>query len=254
MPVAIDLRDLNPLDQTSRLPLYAQLADMLADRIRRSQSKFAGLLLPTEKEMADHFEVSRPTVRQAMEQLRVAGLIYRRSGQGTFVSPLRASRDMGQIVQFELLPPDRDVEFKLVQRERVAASPDVAKIFEMQVGEQLERITRLRFIDGKIFAFEERFVPVHIGIKITDHALESEAGAIFVRRLIDGRNGNVAFRFGAIPAPPPLAKMLRTKVGAPLLSSRHTYFASKDKPVLHGTIYFRGDRYDFGFRAPIHGI
>ena len=252
--VAIDLRDLSPLDQTSRLPLYAQLAEMLADRIRRSQSKFAGLLLPTENELARHFEISRPTVRQAMEQLRMAGLIHRRSGRGTFVSPPRASRDMGQIVQFELLPPDRDVEFKLVRRERVAAPQEVAGIFELQAGEQVERITRLRFIDGKIFAFEERFVPVHIGMKITDHVLETEAGVIFVRPLIDGQNGNVAFRFGAIPAPPHLAKTLRTKVGAPLLSSRHTYFASKDKPVLHGVIYFRGDRYDFGFHAPIHGM
>ncbi|MEI9925303.1 MAG: hypothetical protein WDN50_19085 [Bradyrhizobium sp.] len=80
------------------------------------------------------------------------------------------------------------------------------------------------FIDGKIFAFEERFVPVHIGLEITDHVLETEAGVTFVRRLIDGQNGNVAFRFGAIPAPPHLAKTLRTKVGGPAaLKSAHLF-------------------------------
>lgn len=253
MQAAVNLREVGQLDDSSRLPLYVQIANSLSERIRTSQSELAGLLLPSEKEIEAHFQVSRPTVRQAMAQLHTEGLITRGRGRGTFVAPPRASRDLGRIVQFELMPPSRAIKFKLLDRERVEADSQVCALFRLDQGKTVERITRLRFIEGEIFAYEERFVPVDIAAKITNDALESEAGAIFVRQLINGENGNVSFRFSAIPAPAHLAKILKMKVDAPLLSSEHTYFASQDVPVLTGVIYFRGDRYDFGFRAPIHG-
>jgi GntR family transcriptional regulator len=250
---AVDLRELKPLDPGSRLPLYAQIADLLADKIRESQAEKAGLMLPSEKEIEAHFKVSRPTVRQAMAQLHTEGLITRGRGKGTFVSPPHVSRDLGQVVQFELMPAGRDVEFRLLKRERIKAEASIQRLFGLADGEPIERITRARFIKTKIFAYEERFVPIPVASQISDSALESEAGAVIIHQLTDAKNGGVAFRFRAIPAPARLAKILRMKVGAPVLSSEHTYYTAKDTPFLVGTIYFRGDRYDFGFRAPIYG-
>ena len=43
---AFHLGDLDALDSASRLPLYAQLAEMLAKRIRSSQDRLAGRALP----------------------------------------------------------------------------------------------------------------------------------------------------------------------------------------------------------------
>lgn len=253
MSNSINFRNLPPLDQSSRLPLYAQLANTLSTKIRKSQLKLAGQLLPSEMELAAHFSISRPTVRQAMEQLRAEGLIFRGRGKGTFVSPPRASRDLGQIAEFELMPPSRNIEFRLLQREHINASIEMRALFKMPSDAVIQRITRLRFIDDQIFAYEERFAPLEIASKISDASLENEAGVTFIRNLMHGDGGNVAFRFSAIPATQFLADMLQMKVSAPVLSSEHTYFSSDNSPILHGTIYFRGDRYDFGFRAPLRG-
>ena len=49
-------------------------------------------LLPQERELAETFQVSRTTVRQALQSLIEDGLIYSIRGQGTFVSKGRIPR------------------------------------------------------------------------------------------------------------------------------------------------------------------
>jgi len=250
---AFELRNLRGLDPSSRLPLYAQLADLFAGRIRDSQAKLAGKALPSELETAAHFKISRPTVRQAMGQLLSEGLIVRGRGRGTFVAPPHASRDLGRAFEFDLLPANHRVEFRLLSRAKVPAPPEVSAALRLGVGEKVERITRLRLADGELFAFEDRFLPLTYSRKITHSMLTKEAGVVFARRLIEGANGRVQFRVQAMMADAKIARLLKMKKGAPLLSSEHTYLAPDGTPVLHGTVLFRGDRYDFRFQAPVHG-
>jgi GntR family transcriptional regulator len=252
--LALNLQDFAGLDSASRLPLYAQLADMLAKRIRASQAKLAGRALPSEVETSAYFKISRPTVRQAMSQLLSEGLIVRGRGRGTFVAPPHASRDLGRAFEFDVLPANHRIEFRLVARERVVPRPEIVELFKLRPGEQIERITRLRLVDDEVFGFEERFLPLRYAAKITDAILKREAGVVFARRLIEGSNGRVEFRVRATSADGKIARLLKMKKGAPLLSSEHTYFMPDGTPILHGLVLFRGDRYDFSFQAPVHGV
>jgi GntR family transcriptional regulator len=254
VPSAIDLAELGVLDGGSRLPLYAQLAGILSKRIRQRQAALAGCVLPSELETAAHFKISRPTVRQAMSQLHSEGLIIRGRGRGTFVAPPRASRDLGRAFEFDLLPANHNVEFRLLKRERILPGPAIRELFKLGRDEPVERIGRVRLANGAIFGIEERFLPVRYAAAITDSILEREAGVVFARRLIEGDNGRVVFRVRAIPADAQSASLLKVKRGAPLLSSEHTYYGRDAEPVLHGTVLFRGDRYDFSFQAPVHGM
>lgn len=67
-----------------RPALYEQLAAELRSAIDAGDYP-PGELLPSETALAARYEVSRPTVRQAMAQLRVEGLIISRMGKGSFV-------------------------------------------------------------------------------------------------------------------------------------------------------------------------
>ena len=251
---AIDLKELGDLDGASRLPLHAQLAGILSARIRARQSKLAGRALPSEAQTAAHFKISRPTVRQAMGHLLSEGLIVRGRGRGTFVAPPRASRDLGRAFEFDLLPANHRIEFRLLDRERIVPVPAIRALFKLRRDEQIERITRLRLANKTIFGIEERFLPLRFSSEISNTILEREVGVVFARRLIDGDNGQVVFRVRAIPADAKYARLLKTKKGASLLSSEHTYHSPDGTPVLHGAVLFRGDRYDFSFQAPVHGV
>lgn len=67
-------------------PKYQEIAEDLRKRIRSGE--FApGAKLPTEDDLRDEYRASRNTIRQAVEILAREGLVARRQGQGTFVTP-----------------------------------------------------------------------------------------------------------------------------------------------------------------------
>jgi len=73
------------LDHTSPVPLYHQLAELLRARIRSGRYP-VGSKLPPETALASSFGIGRPTVRQALEELRRLKLVVARRGSGTYVT------------------------------------------------------------------------------------------------------------------------------------------------------------------------
>jgi GntR family transcriptional regulator len=69
----------------SQVPRYLEIADLLRRRIARGEWQ-AGLKVPSNEELMQEFEVSRVTVRQAVDVLAREGLLKARQGTGTFVS------------------------------------------------------------------------------------------------------------------------------------------------------------------------
>ena len=72
------------LDKNAQLPLYAQLMKEIKEQIQNGMYK-PGSKIPTEIELANHYQVSRITVRRTIEELCAQGLLIKRQGKGTFV-------------------------------------------------------------------------------------------------------------------------------------------------------------------------
>lgn len=86
--------------------LYQRIAETLADRI--ADGRFPpGSRLPTERELAEEFKVSRPTIREAMIALKLRGLVAARQGSGIYVvdtrPPLTSSESELDVGAFELI-------------------------------------------------------------------------------------------------------------------------------------------------------
>lgn len=64
---------------------YQEIVDYLTEKMQSGAYREHDRL-PTEQELSEQFEVSRPTVVRAMEFLRSAGLVYRIQGKGTFAA------------------------------------------------------------------------------------------------------------------------------------------------------------------------
>src|SRR5215831_6398023 len=79
------------LDRVGSVPLYTQIADALRTDIRSGHYP-PGVALPSERKLMDRFGVTRATIRNALAQLRVEGLLTIERGAGAFVrmpSPVR---------------------------------------------------------------------------------------------------------------------------------------------------------------------
>ena len=82
------------------VPLYQQLSEKIKQQITDGKLK-AGDKLMTEAEFSQHFEVSRITVRKAIELLADDGFVVRKQGIGTFVAEKKLHRVVdNQIISF----------------------------------------------------------------------------------------------------------------------------------------------------------
>ena len=77
------------INKQSRIPFYYQLADILRDVIQESASETKTEFLPSENELVQTYQVSRSTVRQALNLLEREGLIHKAKGKGTFIAKHR---------------------------------------------------------------------------------------------------------------------------------------------------------------------
>ena len=101
------------LSETNPLPLYAQLAAVLRQRIIRGEWK-EGDRLPSHGELTREFTVARVTVRQAISILERDGVVKSRRGRGTFVAAQPGSRRrlpmhatlMSMLTMMQAIPPD----------------------------------------------------------------------------------------------------------------------------------------------------
>jgi DNA-binding FadR family transcriptional regulator len=129
------------IDQEISPRLYQQIADRIAASIH--QGKFGiGARLPAERDLADQFEVSRPTVREALIALEIAGLVEVRTGSGTYVSPRarseastkEASKDAGPSA-FEIIEARRAIEPSMAAQAAVKATKEDVKLITEALAE-----------------------------------------------------------------------------------------------------------------------
>ncbi|HEY6334993.1 MAG TPA: FadR/GntR family transcriptional regulator [Alphaproteobacteria bacterium] len=124
-----------PLQPLETQRLYQQAAGQIRALIRAGEYA-PGARLPPERELAKRLGVSRPTVREAMIALEIAGMIEIRAGAGIFVSDksTRGSRALLPALDagpspFDLLEARRLLECESVERAaRFASDDDLASI------------------------------------------------------------------------------------------------------------------------------
>lgn len=247
----LNMQDMPALEARSYVPLYAQLAERFATVIRRSHASLVGAALPSEAECTDYFKVSRPTVRQAMAQLLNEGLILRGRGKGTFVAPQRINHDLSHAFEDEMRVAQRAVAFELLDRKTIEAPEAVAQALRLEPDAKVERIRRLRLLEGKVFGFEERFVAAERAGRISDAALNEKAIVSLIRDFTLEAPARFSLTISSVRANAEYARLLDVPRGAPLLSSQHTYFLASGEPVLHGTVLFHGENYQFTVQTDI---
>lgn len=126
-------------------PLYKQLVAVLRAEILKGVHS-VGQNLPTESELCARFDVSRPTVREALRELRTAGLVESRRGSGTtVVSPPRSQSYVHEAGSIADLSQYAATRWEIVSNEMVAVDGDIATRLRSQPGERWLRIEANRY-------------------------------------------------------------------------------------------------------------
>ncbi|TSH88916.1 GntR family transcriptional regulator [Verticiella sediminum] len=131
--------------RTTRTPAYQLIVRELLSEIQEGQWA-VGERLPTEAELCERFQVSRFTVRAALAELEADGVISRRARIGTVVTAAarRANYAVSVGSLSELLKFLDSTQVRVLKREDVIASRDLAQELGCAVGERWVRLQAVR--------------------------------------------------------------------------------------------------------------
>ncbi len=148
---AIPVNVLSPVDATSSVARYRQIADRLASHVMDARP---GTRLPSEPEIVAHLGVSRATATQALRELERRGLVIRRQGKGTFVADTeRAIRtnEARALPSFseDLHRAGRSTRERVIALEIVAADDEIVAHLGVPLGADVWRAERVIVSDGE---------------------------------------------------------------------------------------------------------
>ena len=123
-----------PLPESSRLPLWFQIAERLKTAIRRGEFK-PGDILPSEAQLNEVFAISRATSRAALNELENDGLIVRRSGKGSIVLRSRVDQPAEESSNFaeDMRRRGFKASYRTQSAGRLRANHEVAEALEVKV-------------------------------------------------------------------------------------------------------------------------
>jgi GntR family transcriptional regulator len=131
--------------QSDPRPLYARVETQIAVEIANGQFP-VGSRLPAEDDLVKRFHVSRRTVRKAIQNLTVRGLVEIWRGTGTFVTMPRITQELTELTGLveDMQALGHNPTARLIDRTVVAAGEDVARQLALPAGTRAMRIRPVR--------------------------------------------------------------------------------------------------------------
>ncbi len=243
--MAIELRPI----KTTNLPLHYQAQQYLRDLIRAGTYQ-PGQKLPPEGTFAEQLGISRPTLREALHNLEADGIIVRKHGVGTFVSPARADRlesGLEVLESLEHIANRMGLKTRMGQlriEERIPQPEEQASL-ECGPQERLLSVARTILVGSKPVAYLFDLVPSrYLSQDDLDERFHGSVLDIFLQR---GRPA-LAYSFtrlASVAADSDLARQLGVARRTPLMRLVARLFSQDDQVVDYSISNFVPDYFDF---------
>jgi len=238
----VSLREaVGPLQKSDPTPLYLQLQKVLRAAIVENFVA-AEDAIPTERELADDFSVSRITVRKALQGLVTEGLLTRRHGAGTFVTGARVDKNFSKLSSFseDMRARGRSPSSTWINKSAGTVTPEEALSLGLSPGSPIYRFHRIRYADGVSMAIEYSTIP---GYSLPSASIVADS--LYAALDVTGsRPARALQRLRAITFNAEQAEILGIDVGAPGLFIERRGFLEDGRAAEFTQSYYRGDSYD----------
>jgi GntR family transcriptional regulator len=222
--------------------LYTRVEETIAAEIADGEYR-PGDQLPTEDELLQRFEVSRITVRRAIQNLVQRGLLEIRRGRGTFVLEPRIEAELTKLRGFveDMNAAGRKASARVLSQGVVSATAMVAEHLQLGRGARAMRIERVRLADGIPVSFDQTYLPLALGRKVVRNDLRMHP--IFT--LLEEEYGvpllEADYALEAVAASKVVAEALQVTVGTPIFQIERTSRTTNYQPVDYEVLSYRGD-------------
>lgn len=202
--------------------------------------------LPGEQRLAEQYNVSRVTVRRALDAVVADGLVVRRSGAGTFVCPANADYEPVAVDFTTLIPQlvdmGQNTTARLLSFSYGTAPQHVARDMNLANDQSVQIATRIRLIDGRPFSHLTTYVPKDIATSYTEEDLASTPlFKLLERSGVRVRDAHQSVT--ATLASPDVAEALGVADGSALLSLKRVLRDAQGRGVEYLAALYRADMF-----------
>lgn len=231
----------------SPVPLYIQIKDYL--RLNIQNGVFAvNERIPSERQLAEHFNVNRLTVSKALSELTQEGFVYSRVGKGTYVSSPKIDQALQSLTSFteDMNSRGKKASSRVLYACVDSANKEVARALSILPGAEVVVLHRVRLADGLPVALERSHIIYALCPRILDQHDFSQESLYHVLREQYNLHLTYAHQtIEAVIAGEAEQDVLEAEPGTPILSVTRVTFTENDQPIEYVRSSYRGDRYKF---------
>lgn len=226
-------------------PIYIQIHNDIKRAIEAG--KWAvGDRIPSERELSRNFDVSRMTLRQAIQTLVDEGILERQVGSGTYVANQKVQEKMSGVTSFTdlMLTQGKQPTSKTISYRVMNPSLSEAEKLKLNEDDQVLRMERIRYGDDVPICFEVATVPE----KLVDGLSKKEVTSSLYRALEDKKQlspGKAQQTVSAMSASERIAEYLSIKRGDAILRLRQVTYLQDGTPFEYVRTQYVGERFEF---------
>ncbi|MGQ0464949.1 MAG: GntR family transcriptional regulator [Sporichthyaceae bacterium] len=247
------------IDRASAMPLWAQVE---ADLQRRLAAGAFELAFPGEHDLAEQYQVSRHTVREALRRMRAAGIVESGRGRTSSLGTPSIEQSVDALYSLFRSVEETGVEQRSEVRElTVRRNPEIAALLGLEASADLVYLERLRLAGGEPLALDRSWLPMALGEPLLDGSFEhaslyGELARLTGVRLTGGRES-----ISAVAADAATRRLLGIKADVAVLAVQRIGCLD-DAPVEVRESLIRGDRFSLvaqwpgsaGYRVGLAGL
>ncbi len=225
--------------------IYQIIEDDIKNSIKDGKLK-NGDRIPSENELKDKYNVSRMTVRQAINNLVNQGLIYRHKGKGTFVCNMKIEKNIfgmqGFTEYMEL--NNKKVTNKVLSFELIKPEKKIYENLSLNENEFVYCIKRIRYANDIPILFEIMYLPYDL-FKNLDINVFNNSFYNFIEKKLNLHIYYATQKIEAILAGKFKSEILEIKETDPLLYVKNISFLDSGRSVEYVESFYRADQYCF---------
>lgn len=236
-----------PQNRDNGTPAYKRIQNTIRTSIESAELR-VGDAVPSERELARLHKVSLMTARHALAGLESEGLVERRRGAGTFVSPPKIH--FNKLTSYTEHMSSRGLapRTKVLTARVVDNEPEVAARLGLPANGALVKVERLRLTDEEPFALEIGYLPARDFPGLERLPLQRVSLFSTLQHHYGVELAYADEEVDATAAVGGLAELLKITPGYPALRIRQVIYSTKGKATIYGVGYYRSERHQLFIR------
>lgn len=228
------------------IPIYQKIEKDLRVAIIEGKLK-QGDMIPSETELSARYNVTRMTVRQAINNLLIDGYIYKHKGRGTFVTFNKKEMAQNQpsfSFYREMIGIDAPVTTCVIKLEEIEADEIIAKKLQLSNKGTVYYVERIRESNNMPLVYERLYLPKcmyeSLNVDILSHSFHE-----YIENELKFKIKNCVRAVEARPLSEKIADILHQTPGEPSLYMSSVTYLDNGRACMYTRQYFHGNHFRF---------